>query len=96
MYKCQMPGCDYETENKSQIAFHHIIPSSMGGTNDDGNIIMLCPNCHTRIYVEGVKSGIHSIKNENSIILMQKYMSTSGLLISYKNIDSNDIHYSIL
>lgn len=25
---------------------HHIIPVSEGGTNDESNLVLLCPNCH--------------------------------------------------
>ena len=28
---------------------HHIKPLSMGGTNDDGNLMSLCKSCHSEI-----------------------------------------------
>ncbi|MFC1595593.1 HNH endonuclease [Gemmatimonadota bacterium] len=31
---------------------HHIIPISEGGTNNASNLIVLCPNCHTRAHKE--------------------------------------------
>ena len=26
--------------------FHHIIPVCEGGSNEEGNLVLLCPNCH--------------------------------------------------
>jgi len=33
---------------REQLEFHHIIPVSRGGTNDPGNICLLCEQCHQR------------------------------------------------
>ncbi len=96
MYRCQMPFCDYVCDSKSQIDEHHIIPSSMGGSNNGSNIIQLCPNCHARIYVEGISSGRHSVRNTNSIVLLGKVYSTGGHLIEYRFIDDEDTHYGVI
>jgi len=96
MFKCQMPDCDYMCEDSSQINIHHIIPRSMGGSDKKSNLIELCPNCHARIYVDGMVSGQHSVKNKNSVIFLSKLLSTSGFVISYKNIDDDEVKYSLL
>ena len=96
MFKCQMPECTYMCEDKSQINFHHIVPRSMGGSDKAFNLIELCPNCHARIYVEGIASGQHSVKNKNSVVLLSKMLSTSGLVISYKNVDDVEVKYCLL
>lgn len=82
-HKCQFPGCTYETESRTQIHNHHIIPKECGGSDREGNRIFLCPNCHTRIFVPTAKTGIHSFNNENSIILIHKLRSTSGMVLEY-------------
>lgn len=39
--KCEKCGW-----KKSNCDVHHIIPKKDGGTNDEDNLIVLCPNCH--------------------------------------------------
>jgi len=98
MYYCQMPDCDYMCESKSQIHSHHIIPKAQGGSNKRSNLIDVCPNCHNKIYVEGAQHGIHSIKHNNSIILIEKLLSTAGYVISYRYIDDDvdNVRYSLI
>lgn len=96
MYHCQMPECDYMCENISQINFHHIVPRSMGGSDKKFNLIELCPNCHSKVYVEGMTYGIHAIKSENSVILIGKLLSTGGYVLEYKHINDNESHYCVI
>jgi len=93
MYCCDFPGCDYETELRSQIVDHHIIPRSMGGDNKQSNRLMVCPTHHAHIFIEGMKHGIHSKKNDSSIIIETRLFSTGGHVIQYKTIDSDDIKF---
>lgn len=46
--------------SKENLEEHHMIPLSMGGTNDDENLIFLCHSCHlgVTIYQGRVKKGI--------------------------------------
>jgi len=67
-YKCQL--CDHQTNYRTQINEHHIKPKELGGCNKKWNLISLCPNCHNRIYISESKKGNHSIKCDNSIILI--------------------------
>jgi len=39
-------GCIICNWNEESLDIHHIIPKSRGGTDDDANLIFLCPNCH--------------------------------------------------
>ena len=96
MYLCQMPNCDYVCENKSQINFHHIVPRSKGGKNNQSNLIELCPNCHAKVYVPGMEYGSHSIKHNNSVILHSKLFSTGGYLICYQYAYSDEVEYSMI
>ena len=43
--KCSICGW-----NESTCDIHHIIPKSKGGSNDDSNLIIVCPNCHRIIH----------------------------------------------
>ena len=84
-YKCQF--CKYQTNTRSRIHVHHIIPREAGGSNKEGNLVYLCPTHHSMIYSEYSKSGIHSIKDEESIQITRWYFSTAGWVLGY--IDKN-------
>ena len=45
---CAGEGCPAALKSKKMRAYDidHIIPLSMGGTEDDDNLQALCPNCH--------------------------------------------------
>ena len=56
--QCAFCGTDKELEE------HHMIPLSMGGTNDELNLVFLCKDCHKavtsyqwKIWKEGVCNG---------------------------------------
>jgi len=93
-YKCEGPGCLYTCTDKHQIHLHHVIPKSNGGSNRKNNLVRLCPNCHNKIYVPGVKRGIHSIKANNYIILKSILSSSGGLVLEYE--DSTTSGYTFL
>lgn len=90
MFKCEYPNCDYVTEHRSAIHYHHIIPIEVNGTDAEYNRIYLCPNHHNSIYVPSSKSGIHSI-NKDGVILIRKVYSTVGFLLEYK--ENGEIKY---
>ena len=83
-YKCQF--CDYQTNQKSRIHIHHIIPRQAGGNNKAHNLVMLCPNHHNQIYSEKSKHGIHTIQKD-SIKITGWFLSTKGWVLGY--IDQN-------
>lgn len=39
-------GCSICGWKDSTCDIHHIIPKKLGGTNDNLNLIIVCPNCH--------------------------------------------------
>lgn len=39
-------GCSICGWNESTCDIHHIIPREDGGSNDNSNLIIICPNCH--------------------------------------------------
>jgi DNA-directed RNA polymerase subunit RPC12/RpoP len=96
MYYCQLPDCEYQTEEKSQIHFHHIIPKSMGGSNKKNNLLSVCPTCHSKIFVQGMSKGPHSIECKNSIIINKKVLTTAGLAIEYKYLCEEGFNYSLI
>ncbi len=92
-YKCQFPGCTYETDIKSQINIHHIVPKELGGSEHNYNKICLCPNCHSKIYIKDATSGIHSKFGDDSIIL-HRWLNSMDIL-EYETMDEKIGYYKI-
>jgi len=84
MYECRFPNCDFRTSLRSQIHFHHIKPKELGGIDKDSNRIWLCPTHHSKVYIPESKSGIHSVKGEDSIVINGLFLSTGGLVMEYE------------
>lgn len=87
-YHCEFPGCDYKTQEKSQINNHHIKPKELGGSNAKYNRAYLCPTHHTKVYIPEATRGIHTKKGEDSIIISGWLQSTGGRVLEY--IDVNE------
>ena len=87
MYYCEL--CDFSTPNRNNVHKHHIIPKERKGSNKCFNRVILCPGCHSKIYVEESTSGPHSIKTLDSIIIKGWFKSTGGdiLLIESQGIE---------
>jgi len=83
MYRCQF--CEFETNERSLIHKHHIIPKELQGSNKETNRVYVCANCHGLIYIPESQSGPHSIQKENSIIIKGWLSSTSGRVLHYSN-----------
>ena len=49
--KCAL--CEYSV--KEVLNIHHIIERKNGGSNEENNLIVLCPNCHAEIH-KGLKT----------------------------------------
>ena len=90
-YNCKFPNCDYSTNHRSQINYHHIIPRELNGSNKDFNRIWLCPTHHTKIYIPH-SNGMHSIKGSDSIILVGWLTSTGGRVLEYKDIGGTSFY----
>ena len=39
-------GCYKKKETLHGLNYHHIIPIAEGGTSENENVVLLCPNCH--------------------------------------------------
>ena len=87
--KCQLANCLFKPSAKHQIHNHHIVPKELGGGNQKWNLIDLCPNCHSRIFIPDATKGIHSIEAPNSIIILG--YRNNGRLLEY--IDNGDLEY---
>lgn len=92
MFYCQFPlGCSYSTSQRSCIHQHHIQSKELKGNNKKSNLIYLCPNHYSCIYIPESKKGIHSIIHENSIILLSIKQSSQGKVIEYMFPDNDSI-----
>lgn len=81
--------CNCETECGNNIIFHHVIPISIGGTENDSNLVPLCKNCHTKL---------HGISSENNILSHSalikegiKKAKENGIHCGRKEITKDDI-----
>jgi hypothetical protein len=91
-YKCKV--CGFETDIKSQIHIHHIIPKEVrSGRTGKWNKVMLCARCHSLVYSPLAKKGIHTCKGMNSFEIISCRESTAGLLLECKNLQTNEIYY---
>jgi len=91
LYKCIF--CDYTTNVKKAIHIHHIKPRELGGENKQYNLVYLCPNHHSQIYIPESKQGIHSIIANEAIIIIGWRFTTEGYLLEYKYYKDNIIRY---
>lgn len=90
-YKCWFPGCQYETNERSKIDFHHIVPRELNPLSKV--TIPLCKTCHALIYVPDSKSGQHSINTERSLKVLSIYNSTCGKSVHYESYDGKRMFY---
>ena len=47
---CEQCGLNHHSRRFYEI--HHKIPKTFGGTNDETNLIILCPNCHKQAHLD--------------------------------------------
>jgi len=47
-YERAQKRCEHCKESVDQPHVHHIVARADGGTNTDSNLMILCPNCHTK------------------------------------------------
>ena len=88
--------CSYEGNN---IIFHHIVPLSLGGTNNITNIVPICEKCHNLIHHQYhndrqqdthsdlIKAGMQRAKEDGKII------GRKALTIEMIPDDFKKIHY---
>lgn len=47
---CVCENCRISMPSKRLVQLHHVVFVSRGGTNEDENTLLLCPNCHVRAH----------------------------------------------
>jgi hypothetical protein len=90
-YKCVFPNCDYETDNRALMEFHHINPKELKVKLNKDIEIPLCPNHHKLIFHPETKSGQHSRQYDNSLSVVQVTNTTTGQAVIFKDIDGREI-----
>ena len=61
-YRCQMCGQSYD---KRHLHCHHIRPLGIGGSNNAGNLITLCDQCHKEVHEKKLYHIPDQIAKEN-------------------------------
>jgi len=51
------------------LRVHHIVPVSLGGTDEIENLVLLCPNCHTLVHL--LSSKRFSGRDASSILVSE-------------------------
>lgn len=90
-HKCHFPDCNYETESRSKIDHHHIVPKEIDKRSKV--TIPLCKTHHALIFVENAEHGQHSIKSDESLIVRGTFKSTKGDSILYEDISGKQFYY---
>lgn len=89
-YECAI--CGYSSDDRSRVHEHHIQPKAAGGTEDMWNKVVLCPNCHTKVYVPGTLHGMHSIPRKDSIVI--NCWRNDHSLLEWKTFGSEELCYT--
>lgn len=81
-------------KNCEDIVFHHIVPLSLGGSENFSNIVPLCNNCHNLIHhgknnnhythSELIKEGMKKAK-ENGVAIGRKTTTIEDIPSNFKN-----------
>ena len=90
LYECYFPRCIFQTEHRSKLDHHHIIPREISRSKAT---IALCKNHHALIYVPESTAGQHSINTPESIQIIQMYKSTDGDVLHYKDYNGKCFYY---
>lgn len=94
-YRCVFPNCQYETDDRSLIEFHHIHPKELGVVLNRDVTIPLCPTHHKMIYHPGATSGQHSVMHDDSMSVVQVTNTTAGKAVIFRDVSGKDITVSI-
>lgn len=90
-YKCHFPLCDYSTEDRNLIDFHHVTPREINP--ETKATIAFCKNHHSLIFHPESKHGQHSIKHQESIEILSIYSSTGGQSLHYQDCRDKKFYY---
>ena len=89
-YKCCFPGCNYETNSRSLIEFHHIHPRELFVQHSSRVTIPLCPTHHKLIYHPDATSGQHAEKFDESMIVKLVTNSNKGKCVIFEDMQGKE------
>lgn len=96
MFNCSFPNCDYKTDKKSLIDFHHIVPKEVNPRKTNKVTVSLCKNHHAKIFHPDSKQGQHSRLHDDSIHIINLLESTNGKVLHYLDYKDNEEKYHFL
>ncbi len=73
-HKCQRAGCSHS----QFLEVHHIVPRSMGGSNDPDNCICLCSACHGLYHKQRIGSAEFVVKDPAAVYRVNKNVPQSS------------------
>lgn len=94
-YRCVFPNCQYETDDRSLIEFHHIHPKELGVKLNKDVVIPLCPTHHKMIYHPGATAGQHAVQRQDSLSVVQVATTTAGKAVIFRDVSGNDITVTV-
>ena len=94
-YSCWWPDCDYCTDSRSKIDYHHVTPKEVNPHKSNKATVSLCKTHHALIYHPEAASGQHAIKSEDSLIIQLVTSSSNGRVILYEDMSGNSMTYYI-
>ena len=94
-YKCVYPNCDYETNERSLIHFHHVVPRELKRKLNRRLTLPFCPIHHNLIFHPDAQSGQHSEIREGSLVIEQVAPTNTGKAIIYRDMAGNEITVNV-
>jgi len=92
-FTCWWPGCDYCTNSRSKIDFHHVTPKEVNPHRTNRTTIPLCKTHHALIFHPQASAGQHSIRTEESMIILGVHDSTNGKTVQYESTSGESMFY---
>lgn len=92
-YECWWPGCDYCTNSRSKIDLHHVTPKEVNPHKTNKVTIPLCKTHHAMIYHPDATAGQHSIKCDESLIIIGVPDTTIGKAVMYETVSGESMTY---
>ncbi len=77
-YTCQICGAKTTKNKKVELEVHHIRPKSMGGTDDETNLVTLCKSCHDKVHKGKLVINDQNIRDTENL----KYASHMNIICS--------------
>ena len=94
-FHCVFPDCNYETDDRSLIEFHHIHPRELGAKLNKDVTIPLCPTHHKMIFHPEATYGQHAEKHPDSLSVVQVTNTTAGKAVIFRDMAGHDITVTI-